>query len=55
MAETGHRVLVVKPSNRAHAGPWPDRRGRDLTYLALPAIARHATQSSVEGGRRGLQ
>jgi len=49
------RVLVVKPSNWAYADPRPDRQCRDLTYLALPAIAGHATQSSVEGGRRGLQ
>jgi CubicO group peptidase (beta-lactamase class C family) len=49
------RVVVVKTSNWAYADPRHDRQCRDLSYLVLPAIAQHATQSSVENGRRGLQ
>src|SRR6185312_26704 len=36
------RVVVVKTSAWPYADPWQDRQCRDLSYLALPAIANAA-------------
>jgi hypothetical protein len=39
-------AVVVKTSDWAYADPWHDRQCRDLSYLALPAIADAAFRSS---------
>jgi CubicO group peptidase (beta-lactamase class C family) len=41
------RVVVVKTSDWPFADPWHDRQCRDLTYLALPAIAGAVTREGV--------
>ena len=41
------QVVVVKTSDRPFADPWHDRQCRDLTYLALPAIAGAVTREGV--------
>jgi CubicO group peptidase (beta-lactamase class C family) len=41
------RVVVVKTSDWPFADPWHDRRCRDLTYLALPDIARAVIREGV--------
>jgi len=51
MAETGHRAEL----SALQFAPPAAAASSCLTCLVLPAIARHVTQSSVEGGRRGLQ
>ncbi len=33
------RVVIVKTSAWPHADAWRDRQCRDLSYLAMPAIA----------------
>ena len=41
------RVVVVKTSDWPFADPWHDRQCRDLTYLALPDIARAVIREGV--------
>lgn len=41
------RTVVVKTSAWPYADPWWDRQCRDLSYLALPAIADAAVAASV--------
>jgi CubicO group peptidase (beta-lactamase class C family) len=40
------RVVVVKTSAWPYEDPWWDRQCRDLSYLALPAVAKAATDSA---------
>ena len=40
------RVVVVKTSAWPYEDPWWDRQCRDLSYLALPAIAKAATDTA---------
>jgi len=40
------RTVVVKTSAWPYEDPWWDRQCRDLSYLALPAIAKAATDTA---------
>lgn len=43
-----HRVVVVKTSAWPYDDPWVDRQCRDLSYLALPAVAEAAARIPIE-------
>lgn len=47
------RVVVVKTSAWPFADAWLDRQLRDLSYLALPAVAEAAAAASLTGARPG--
>ncbi len=44
------RTVVVKTSAWPYDDPWWDRQCRDLSYLALPAIAREAASTAAAHG-----